>query len=206
MDAACKHARCSTHPDRCEYASRTIAPELRFWGKVNKEGPVIRPDLGPCWVWTARCLPSGYGSFWLGPSDGKTTAQRFSYWLAYGINPGDLDALHHCDNPPCVRPDHLFLGTAADNSADMVAKGRHSAAKHPESVPRGERAGHAKLTNAQALEIKARLASGETPRQIAPDYPVKECAISHIKTGRNWGHLDPSDRAWQARRDMAGSR
>lgn len=98
----------------------------------------------------------------------------------------ELRVLHHCDTPPCVRPDHLFAGTNADNIADMMAKGRHAWAVHPETVARGERVRHAKLTEVQVLEIKARLVAGETPTEIAADYPVKPAAISHIKHGRNW--------------------
>ena len=190
---ACDHIRCASHPARCEYVSRIISPEKRFWSKVNKNGPVIRPELGPCWVWTANRLPSGYGRFWPNASEGKIGAHRFSFLLAFGVDPGDLDVCHRCDNPPCVRPDHLFLGTATDNGADMVAKGRHAAATHPESMVRGERQGHAKLTTTQVLEIKERLAMGETCDEIAADYSVSRSAISLIKIGRNWKWL-ASDR------------
>ena len=189
--ADCKHPRCRSHPLRCEYATRIIDPAIRFWSKVSKDGPVPlhRPELGPCWLWVARCLPSGYGSFWVGTATGKTTAQRFSYEFSYGTNPGNLDVCHHCDNPSCVRPDHLFLGTASENALDMVAKGRHSAAVHPESIPRGERTRHARLTAIQVLEIRSRHAAGESVKQIATDYPVKDAAISHIVTRRNWRHI-----------------
>lgn len=92
----------------------------RFWLKVNKNGPVPphRPELGPCWLWTGARDRGGYGQF-------SGRAHRWSWLIHHGYRPGHgLFVCHHCDNPPCVRPDHLFLGTASDNARDMVAKGR----------------------------------------------------------------------------------
>jgi hypothetical protein len=89
----------------------------RFWEKVDKSGE--------CWTWrpvTGR-HPFGYGMFT--PQHGqRVTSHRFSWQLAHGPIPSGLFVLHKCDNPPCVRPDHLFLGTHKDNMADMKAKKR----------------------------------------------------------------------------------
>jgi hypothetical protein len=83
----------------------------RFWDKVQKtEG---------CWLWTGSKYNKGYGSF------NRTRAHRFSYELHYGPIPVDLFVCHHCDNPPCVNPSHLFLGTALDNTQDELFKERH---------------------------------------------------------------------------------
>ena len=105
-----------------EHVSPLRRPEIeRFWAKVDQDGPVPkhRPELGQCWVWTANTIPKGYGLF-----GRKRYAHRYSWTLHYGTIPGKLWVLHKCDNPPCVRPDHLFLGTARDNYEDMRAKGR----------------------------------------------------------------------------------
>lgn len=89
--------------------------ETRFWMRVDKSGE--------CWTWTAARGDHGYGSFT--DDDGRSvSAHRFSHQLHYGPIPKGLVVCHKCDNPPCVRPDHLFLGTQADNVRDMQAKGR----------------------------------------------------------------------------------
>jgi len=98
-------------------------PEVRFWAKVDKDGP------NGCWVWTASTFRArnGYGKFNAGTTaaTSKTVyAHRFSYELSNGPIPDGLDVLHGCDNPPCVNPNHLRLGTAADNSADMLRRKR----------------------------------------------------------------------------------
>lgn len=83
----------------------------RFWSKVDV------PDHVQCWEWKGARLPDGYGQFWL---DGRIVrAHRFSYEAHYGPIPDGLHVMHACDNPSCVRPDHLRTGTVADNNADM---------------------------------------------------------------------------------------
>lgn len=96
----------------------------RFWAKVNKDGPIPAhvPELGPCWVWTAALHRRGYG--WFRFNGTPTLAHRVSWELTNGPIPDGLQVLHKCDNKPCERPDHFFLGTDADNMADKTAKGR----------------------------------------------------------------------------------
>lgn len=92
----------------------------RFWSKVQK--------TDSCWIWTASKRHKGYGAFVWATEIGKVIqgrAHRFSYELHKGAIPEGMFCLHHCDNPACVNPDHLWLGTAADNNHDMVQKGRH---------------------------------------------------------------------------------
>lgn len=88
----------------------------KFWAKVNK--------TDGCWEWTGATTHNGYGSFTV---DGRgVRAHRYSWRLHYGDDPGRMLVCHTCDNPKCVRPDHLFLGTTVQNERDKVAKGRHN--------------------------------------------------------------------------------
>lgn len=117
------------------YVPDLTAKEIdRFWSKVNKNGPIPqhRPELGPCWLWTASCR-HGYGQFPLSrPAQKKSyPAHRVAYKIA-NRRLGILEVLHHCDNRPCCNPQHLFEGTQADNVADMMTKGRHASTVRPE--------------------------------------------------------------------------
>jgi hypothetical protein len=97
----------------------------RFWEQVDK-----RPTENGCWIWNGTLNPNGYGQIFVGPLQGKAkTAHRVSWEIAHGpIPPGrgyhGTCVLHRCDNPACVNPDHLFLGSHFDNMADMKLKGR----------------------------------------------------------------------------------
>lgn len=157
----------------------------RFWSKVR---------IGDgCWEWTSTTIPSGYGQFWV--CGRNYPAHRLSYEQRFGPIPAGLFACHHCDNPRCVRPSHLFAGTVADNSADMVAKGRaatghrNAAFKHPERKPRGETHGSSVITNAIVLAIREARRSGERLRSIALRLGVSETTVSRVATGRSWSHI-----------------
>lgn len=165
--------------------SRLPRPAIeRFWEKVRK--------TDDCWLWVAGTTKAGYGMFH--PSHGVSAyAHRYSWELEHGPIPAGMHVCHHCDTPPCVRPDHLFLGSEADNLADMVRKGRHHGNtwhdRMPERVARGERHGGAKLKVSDVLDIRARLAAGEQTTEVARLYGISHSSISMIGSRKHWKHL-----------------
>lgn len=156
--------------------------EERFWEKVDTA------DASGCWPWLASGVRD-YGRFAMGGVRAGTRrrmdlAHRVAWELCYGGIPAGLCVLHRCDNKPCVRPDHLFLGTYQDNSDDMCRKGR----SNHRSV-RGEEHPGVKLTRADVLAIRERLNDGEGAASIARSYPVTPESISNIKLRKVWGWL-----------------
>lgn len=158
----------SADPD---YAAATAA---RFWSKVDRAaGPA------ECWPWTAARNREGYGVFHVGRAAGRRSvrAHRLALELETGVPvPADAVVLHHCDNPWCVNPAHLAVGTPADNVADCARKGR---------LARGDRLAW-KLSSAAVAEIRTRLAAGETQQALADEYGVGQPMISKIKHNRKW--------------------
>lgn len=145
-----------------------------FWSKVD-----IRGD-DDCWPWIASTYRGGYGQFSSGHSYSQlktSKAHRVSWTLRNGTIPDGLHVLHKCDNRICVNPNHLFLGTSADNTADMVAKGRQA---------QGSRNGCTKLTETQVLAIRSDTRSSWT---ISSEYGVTHTQVSKIKSRRQWAHL-----------------
>jgi len=139
--------------------------------------------IGPdCWEWTAGKNPRGYGVI----NDGTRIqlAHRVAWLLEHGNLPEGLGILHRCDNPGCVRPSHLFVGTRADNNADMMAKGRYRAGSNP---PRGASAWCAKLTED---DIRAIRASEERGVALAAKYNVTKSTITDIRKRRSWAHIE----------------
>ena len=175
----------------------------RFWSKIDKT-----PNPNGCWIWIAGKDKDGYGFFKL---NGKTIrAHRFSYEIHYGKIPNGLNVLHHCDNPTCIRPHHLFLGTCQDNSNDMKIKNRqakgskHGSIKHPERLSRGdkhywhlhpeikfgEKNPNNKLTNEQVLEIRHKYIPRKYGHKIlAKEYNVHPHLIYLILKNKNWKHI-----------------
>jgi len=164
-----------------QHTKRPIPINQRFWAKVNKDGPIIRPEIGPCWIWTGKINKRyGYGMFCHSHS-AYTQAHRFSYALTNGPIPDGLLVCHRCDNRPCVRPTHLFAGTHQDNSMDAVNKGRWTT---------GEKNGASKLTADQVKEIRLRYASGtESQKTIAADFGINRAMVSYLCSGHSWKHL-----------------
>lgn len=155
-------------------------PEERFWRKVNKSGPVASPAIGPCWVWTAFTNPKGYGKF---TRSQQQLAHRMSWVFHFGAIPETTCVLHRCDNPPCIRPDHLFLGTNQDNADDKMSKGRQSRA-------RGENSGMAKLDEIEVGWIKRIHATGLLSYlAIGKMFGVDHTTIRKIVSGKSWKHI-----------------
>lgn len=194
-------------PDNLTYCSRECRSAYReahradrFWSKVDRNGSPQEhcPELGPCWIWTAARLPAGYGLFGI-PSRGAIKspaimlkAHRYAYELTRGPIPDNLWVLHRCDNPPCVNPDHLFLGTATDNNRDTKGKGRWRTGSitKPERLRRGVAHYEAKLTDSMVREIRGRyLAGGVTGVALAKEYGVSNAALYKVLQGRSWKHV-----------------
>ena len=130
-----------------------------------------------CWIWTAAIRGKGYGCIWC---DGMLVgAHRVSYELYVGPVPSGLVLRHTCDFRLCVNPSHLLLGTVADNSQDMIDRGRGV-------YPKGSRNGQSKLSEEQAIAI---LSDSRLPRIIASDYGVCRATIMDIKHGITWSHI-----------------
>jgi len=142
---------------------------------------VIDPVTG-CWVWQGTCNHRGYGRYKYSTSRGVLTGTvaRLALELAMGrpIASG-LFACHRCDNPPCCNGEHLFEGTALDNTRDCLAKGRREA-------PRGEENGQAKLTRVDIPKILTALAAGTSQSTLARRFGINQSQISRIKNGKAW--------------------
>lgn len=161
---------------------QTRPMEDRFWPKVDRSGD--------CWLWLGSRNQAGYGRIGR-PGRGLPAeyAHRYSWQLANGPIPAGMEICHTCDTPPCVRPDHLFLGTHRDNARDMTAKGRNVGTRF---MPphRGEQNGQAILTAVAVNEVR-RLAreSGLTRVVLAATYGVRPTTIADILRRRTWTHL-----------------
>lgn len=154
--------------------------EKRFWSHVDKNGP-IHPVLGtPCWDWQGCTDPMGYGRIHIGSGGQSFTTHRVAYELTYGPIPEGLIVCHHCDRPRCCNPAHHFLGSHSDNTADMVAKNRHShGANHP----------GAKLTETQVIEARQLYAQGVRAAHLAKKYNVADGTMREALHHETWKHI-----------------
>lgn len=155
-------------------AKIAVARALVLNGRIHPSG---------CWEWTGKTSVDGYGVMRVGRV--ATKPSRAMWLLLKGEVPelpGTLGAVvcHKCDNKLCFNPDHLFIGTQAENIADRVAKGR---------CAHGERCAKAKITNEQAKRIIELRRSGAKLSELSRAFGIGVSAVSHICTGRNWKRL-----------------
>ncbi len=170
----------------------------RFWSKVDKCGP------DECWLWTGTLYDKDpkdrYPHFhvWRDGRIINLRGARVLWLIVTGEDPGELLVRHDCDNPPCVNPRHLQLGTALDNNRDRAKRNRNrdqwgdrnSSRLHPESIPRGARRGSAKLTDEFVREIRVMVGAGITQRAVARQVGVSQGIISEIVNRARWSHVE----------------
>ena len=159
---------------------RSVTPlSERFWRHVDQSGD--------CWVWTGSLTNGGYGHLGLGGRDGGTDrAHRVSWRLHFGEIPSGLWVLHKCDNPPCVRPEHLFLGTHDDNMRDCVSKSRHRAATRRDTYytsRMGRPVGITKFSPGTLDHVRALGQHGFSHRAIAASTGVSKSMVGQILKG-----------------------
>jgi hypothetical protein len=174
--------------------------ESRFWPKIERRG------ADDCWEWVARRTHDGYGQFRTGGKGSPNQhAHRCAWALTHGYwPPSDVLVCHTCDNRPCCNPAHLFLGSPADNSADMVAKGRqrqgarppgagcgarNARYTHPETTARGERNGWARLTADDIREMRRLRDEGWLQKDLARKFNTPQTNVSRIIRRRAWAHV-----------------
>lgn len=188
-----------------------------FWRKVNKRGPVIRPEIGSCWEWLGALRADGYGVRTTHLLNGKAQ-HRFVHRIAFALEHGHLPAeqlvlRHDCDNRKCVNPKHLLVGTHAQNSADMVARGRqsrgdaHYSRQRPEALARGDLVGTSKLTEDQARAVIAEYQpfKGEAKR-LGEKYGVTNAEILNVVQGKQWVHLGAPPLASDPRKERPATK
>jgi hypothetical protein len=147
----------------------------RFWPKVDKSGD--------CWLWLGFIDHAGYGRFRVGGRAGKSErAHRAAWEMTVAPIPAGMELCHHCDNPRCVRPDHMFVGTHAENMADAAAKKRFTS-------PLGELSGRARFKDGDVLEMHRLHASGLGYRRIAKLVGTTKSTVYYVLTGRRWPHI-----------------
>ena len=145
--------------------------------KCQLMNAVVADEATGCWNWQRAINSDGYPSVTLRDPRRKTFAHRVSFQLAYGDIPADQEVCHRCDNPRCINPDHLFLGTHTENVRDAIAKRRHA---------HGEGSRKAKLSEAQVRAIRA---DARSDTVVARNYGVSAGCIWSVRSGQTWKHI-----------------
>jgi hypothetical protein len=160
--------------------------DIKFWLQVDKNGPT-HPELGQCWMFkNAKGGRFNYGYVW---HDKRLhRANRVSWKVHKGEIPSGMSVLHKCDLPYCVNPDHLFLGTQADNIKDMINKGREASVEETKHI--GEDNGRAILTEEDVIRVLQWPYSYQGKLwKLAEELQVTKGTVESIRSGRNWKQL-----------------
>ena len=166
-----------------ELLNTRIHPTLEesLWNQVtpsnNKE----------CWIWQGCTNPEGYGIIRRRIGNGKQKfypVHRLAYKILIGDIPDGMYVCHHCDNPPCVNPNHLFIGTPSDNIQDCIQKGRFRC-----NPSRGEANGQSKLSLSQVKEMRIKFDNGVKARDLSEEYGVSDSQIWNIVYRKAWKHV-----------------
>jgi hypothetical protein len=184
----CPEALRSLHSAALRAAAQELAP-LEGFDQSLLDGFMARFTIASgdaCWVWTGSLQKKNYGVF------RGQRAHRLAYQLFRGPIPEGHGVLHTCDNPPCVRPSHLFTGTKQDNVDDMVKKNRqasgnrHGARTHPERIHRGDDHLGSKLTEQDVIDLRLSTLSN---RELADIYDLDITTIRKARSGESWRHV-----------------
>ncbi len=170
---------CDSHYGKAARARKidvvTENAEVIFWQKV-----AVSSDINVCWPWTRGKNQKGYGTSNLNGT--SISSHRLAWYFTHKKHPKNLCVCHSCDNPACCNPNHLFLGTIAENNADKVKKGRAKGMKgssHP----------MAKLSDSDVVDIFNLRKTGQKLKDIAKKYHVTEASVSYIARGRTWSNV-----------------
>lgn len=162
------------------YAPATLRDlESRFWSKVDRSGA--------CWLWNASRTTAGYGGIRAGRRGSPLLmAHRVSFALHNGPIPGGHEVCHVCDNPPCVNPAHLFLGSHTDNMRDMTEKGRR---RDDATLPRGSAHHSAVLDEAAVVELRRRRKDGATYGELMALSGLSKSSVASLVNYETWRHV-----------------
>ena len=151
----------------------------KIWKRLWSQTKVMGED--ECWEWFGNRNSDGYGRIWV--YERLESAHRMSWRFLKGNIPANACVLHSCDNPPCVNPAHLFLGTQQDNANDRETKGRGN-----QSI--GEKNGNSKLISKDVLKIRAIYSDGLTSqRKLAKMFKISKSTVGYMLSRSNWKHI-----------------
>lgn len=172
----------------CSFCGGSFVPSnrgQRFCSIICRFQFKVEERPGRCWLWKGAKDPNGYGHFWTGTA--FTTAHRVAFLLAGGKLEPQHDVCHSCDNPSCVNPNHLFLGTRLDNVSDCIRKGRFF--PPPIRPQDGENNPASRLSKSDVLRMRKERSEGEKLSSLAERFGVVPSCVSRICNGLAWASV-----------------